>query len=190
MAAATPMLGQAWTSLDTRGALRILPEFLCGYLLYRLVRGKKLPGDALTVLGLLLLLSVCYLPGGSLWLLVPAVMVLLAGLHAGGPVSDRVFGSRPAVLLGDASYSIYLLQNFVLIGVKQAVQRAHLPNTLWSRGSLLVTVVFASAASGLLCFRYVEEPLRVAILRRFGRRRNPERTPGASGDTPVSATVA
>ena len=190
MALATPLLGKPWTSLDTRGALRILPEFLCGYLLYRFVRGRKLPGDGLTMLGLLLLLGVCFLRSGSLWLLVPAVMVLLAGLHAGGPVTDRVFGNRFAVLLGEASYSIYLLQNFVLIATKQVVQRMHLSDTAPVRIALVLTVLFVSGASGVLCFRSVEEPLRVWILRRFGRRRNPERKSGSSDDTAVSATAA
>lgn len=189
---ATPLLGDPWTTLDSRGALRILPEFLCGYLLYRFVQEKPVRhGDAVAALGVALLLLACYLPGGNLWLLVPSVMVLLAGLHAGGPLTDRLFGNRVLVALGDASYSTYLLQTFVLIAAKQVCQRLHVPDTTAMHVTIPVAVLIAAAGVGLLCFRYVEEPLRLAVLRRLGgNRKNPERTPLASGDeTQVAATI-
>ncbi len=188
----TPLLGDPWTKLDSRGALRILPEFLCGYLLYRLVGLRPVRhGDFVSAAGGGLLLLACYLPGGSLWLLVPAVMVLLAGLHAGGAVTNRLFGNRMLIDLGDASYSIYLLQTFVLIAAKQVCQRLHVPDTAAARVAIPIAVLLAAAGTGLLCFRYLEEPLRQAVLRRLGGgTKNPERrAPGADGDAQIAATV-
>ena len=196
MAALSISRATDWTALNTWGFLRILPEFFCGYVLYRFLRSRdRRHGGALTPLGALLLVASCYLPYGSLALMVPAIMVLLTGLYFGSPVTDSVFGNRVLVTLGDASYSIYLVQAFIEIATKQALVRTHIPLTLPVEYALLVAYPAVVCIAGLLTFRWVEEPLRQRLLRYFdGKRRNPENltppgAPGLQADTQVSATV-
>ncbi len=196
MALISAWLGTPWTTFAARGALRILPEFYCGFVLYRLIRHRRLRyGDLLSAAGVILLLLTCYLPYANLWLLLPAVMVLLAGLYAGGVVSDRVFGNRVLVMFGDASYSIYLMQTLAGIACNQAFKRSGLPNTPVVRAGLDIAVPLATALVGLATFRLVEEPLRQTVLRSFEKQRgNPENikapvAPGLEQDTQVSATI-
>lgn len=197
MATLTRWLGDPWTRLTTRGAIRIVPEFLCGYLLWRMLRARSLQrGDLLVATGILLLLVACYAPFGDLWLMLPAIMLLLAGLYAGGPFADRVFGNRLLMVLGDASYSIYLVQTFVLIAAKLLLQKMPLADTVAARMAVAILVPSAIAGCGLLVFRWIEEPLRVALLHLLqGKRGNPERqppptSPGLHDDTQVSATIS
>ncbi len=195
MGLAEPMFHVRWTELDTLGIVRILPEFLAGYVLFRLLHGRTLRhSDAVAATGAALLLLACYVPSAELWLLVPGLMILLTGLYTAGPVTSKLFDSRLLVRLGDASYSIYLLQSFVLTVSKLLLQRLHLPDTAPVRALITVTVPAAAVAVGLLCFHWIEEPLRVAVLQRFGRKRNPERQvpsspSGGAPDTQVSATI-
>ena len=196
MAMSSRWLGDPWTRLDTRGALRIMPEFLCGYLLWRMLLVRRPQrGDLMAAAGLLLLIVACYAPNGNLWLMPPATMLLLGGLYVGGPLGDRVFGNRLLVALGDASYSIYLMQIFVLIAAKQVLLRIHPADSTTTRFAVTVVVPMAVAACGLFLFRTVEEPLRVTLLRLLDPgRRNPERqppsaTPGLHGDTHVASSI-
>lgn len=199
LTAATPLLGEPWTGLNTRGALRIMPDFLCGYLLFRLLHQRTvLPsGGALLAGGGVGLLLACYLPHGDVVLLLPATMLLLAGLYRGGPGIDRVLGARPLVRLGEASYSMYLLQLFVMIAARQVMVHAHLQHRAHLAIGLMLLVPFACAGVGLLCFRWVEEPVRLALLRWCSQRglleRRAERVavplPGDRADTQVTGTV-
>ncbi len=196
MAQLSAWLGTPWTTFSRLGILRILPEFYCGFVLYRVIRHRRaLHGDALSATGCLLLVLTCYLPHAELWLLLPAITVLLAGLYAGGPVSDRVFGNRLLVIFGDASYSIYLVQTIVGIACNQAFKHSGLSNTPLTRAGIDVVVPLATALTGLASFRFVEEPLRQAMLHFFEKRHgNPENlkapaAPGLQQDTQVSATI-
>ena len=196
MALLSAWIGVPWTSLAASGAVRIVPEFYCGFLLFRILRQRKLAhGDLLTATGAILLTATCYLPHASLWLLLPAIMTLLAGLYTGGTVSDRMFGNRLMVILGDASYSIYLVQALVAIACNQAFKHSGLGDTPLIHAGIIFCVSMVTAVFGLLTFRLVEEPLRQALLRIFqGPRSNPEEVkapppPGLAQDTQVSATI-
>src|ERR1035441_1747259 len=82
-------------ALTTNGVLRIVPEFLAGYLLFRLLETHAVErGDLVSGVGILLLMTVASFAKRDTWMLLPAVMTLLGGLYAGGGVSDRVFGNR------------------------------------------------------------------------------------------------
>ena len=150
----------------TDGVLRIIPEFVAGYLLFRLLQARIFRwGDLDTGAGILLVLAAALFGASYVWLLLPGVMILLAGLYTGGPISDRLFGNKGMVLIGNASYSIYLVQGFILIAAHQIVRRMHLPANVLAFFLEIGCVVLA----GLLTFHSIEEPLRLALLRRFSR---------------------
>jgi len=153
-------------ALTTDGVLRIIPEFVAGYLLFRLLQAHVWKwGDLVSGVGLLLVVTVAFSANRGTWMLLPAVMILLGGLYTGGRFSDRMFGNRFMILLGNASYSIYLVQTLVFIGAHQITRRMHLvedvPVALFETALVAVT--------GLLVFRYFEEPSRQRLLRFFKR---------------------
>ena len=151
--------------LTTSGFLRITPEFFCGYLLFRALRFFPLHlGDLCTLAGVGLLGVFVWANFSSDWLLVPAVMVLLGGLYRGGLLSDRLFGNRLMILLGEASYSIYLIQIFPIIVAHWLIHRIGTAHP-----SVAVCIAYSTvllvAVCGLLCYRFIEEPLRKRTLR-------------------------
>lgn len=160
------------------GVLRIIPEFFCGYLLYRVVaRFIVRFGDLFTAVGVV---TVCIVSSGGdklIALLMPGVMLILAGLYAGGKATDRVFGNRLSVLLGEASYSIYLCQLFIEIAVHQFERRSSISGLEHGAWGVTVhnVVALISTASVAFCgvqvHRYFEEPTRRGILRALSAER-------------------
>jgi len=151
----------------TNGVLRIIPEFLGGYLLFRLLQARPWKwGDLVSGAGLLLVVTVALSVHRNEWLLLPSVMILLGGLYTGGRFCDRIFGNRLMIMLGDASYSIYLIQSPVYILAHQITRRMHLVEDI---PVALFEAALVSTA-GVLVFRYVEEPSRQRLLRFFKRK--------------------
>lgn len=112
---------------------------------------------------------------------VPALLIVAAAAlypHPGGGQSRPSRLPGFAVLLGDASYSLYLAHPFVLRPLRN----------LWTQfvgGALPLTayIALATAAScvaGLLLHRYAEQPLLRAM-----RGRRPESGGGRSALTPL-----
>ena len=141
----------------------ILLEFLFGMLLERAWRrGWKLrPAMAWVVLCVALSLLVL-LPGQDgtllrpfLWGL-PAAAMLGAALSLEGSVGRRL--PRWMLLIGDASYSIYLTHGFVLPAMGRLL--AEVP---WAGARQMFAVIVASLAlcmgAGLIFYRWVELPL-------------------------------
>jgi peptidoglycan/LPS O-acetylase OafA/YrhL len=168
------------------GVVRIIPEFLSGYLLFRVLDGRFMieNGDHSTIIGLVLLLVVCFVPHANLFFIL-AIMPLLAGLYVGGPLSSMVFGNRYAVLIGEASFSIYMLQPFVMIAANQFTRHFHLVFTR----SIALLVTLADVATvvilGCLCFRFFEEPVRELVVKALNR--NVQSNPAS--ELQVSATI-
>ncbi|GJD61490.1 hypothetical protein MPEAHAMD_1633 [Methylobacterium frigidaeris] len=140
----------------------IVLEFACGVAL-ALVRqeGLRLPGPArlaLAITGLALLslageapaLPRCVAWGGPATLLVAA-----AALGPAGAASPRL---RPAVILGDASYALYLAHPFVVRGLRVIAEATGLTAPIGPGPLALLMVVLASIAA-LLLHRIVERPL-------------------------------
>ncbi len=101
---------------------------------------------------------------------VPAALVI-AGLTLGSGWTRRGIGTRAMVLLGDASYSIYLVHAFVIFGIRPVAVALRdmiaLSPVAYAAG-LLLAALGASLAVHLL----VERPLHRMLLARFTR---PER---------------
>ncbi len=150
----------------------ILLEFLFGMMLERAWRhGWKLrPGVACAVLCLAMSLLVL-LPRQDETLLrpflwgLPAMAMLAAALNLEGSLGRRA--PRWALLLGDASYSIYLTHGFVL-----PVLARLLAITLWAGARQMPGVIVASLAlclpAGVMFYFSVELPL----IQFFRRRRS------------------
>jgi len=99
-------------------------------------------------------------------LLAPVFGVLIVSLAAGRGRISAFLATRPLVALGDASYSLYVLQVPLLILWSQVVARVAHGRFLASGACTAALLAFAVVAS-LLCHRYVELPLRDLTLRRW-----------------------
>jgi peptidoglycan/LPS O-acetylase OafA/YrhL len=105
-------------------------------------------------------------------LLVPLFSLLLLGLAGPNPIAS-LFSIRPLVLLGEATFALYLLHfnAFILIHSHHLPERLHLAAfDPWL--SYVALLVLAYAA-----FRLVETPARKAILNRFSRKPKPQPIP-------------
>ena len=144
----------------------ILIEFAFGMMIGRLVlSGFKIPpaaAGALALLSVVAIGSAEYLPGfAPHWRIyvwgVPGALLLLAMISLEGRF-DRLPFHRFGLLLGDASYAIYLSHGFVLTAVGVLCQRAGftgLPATFGVLAACLVLTVVV----GVFIHRWVEAPM-------------------------------
>ena len=145
-------------------ALRF-PEFLLGVVMglrfLRAGNAEKRPGRPLVVcvavLGTLAALS---LPIGD-WvsLVILPFSVLVYELACGGTLLTEFLSTRVMVLLGGASYSVYLLRYPVSSWMRVLVDL--LPPAFVRAGELLTPVVLVLFS--IAVFRYWEEPARVKL---------------------------
>jgi peptidoglycan/LPS O-acetylase OafA/YrhL len=99
-------------------------------------------------------------------LFAPLFVVFIWGLGAAPrrPLA-RLFARPPLVFLGDASYGIYLLQVPVALGCQALLDRLPVPST-YRFGLYLL----ALGGSSIVCFKWIETPLRERIKRAYARR--------------------
>lgn len=151
----------------------IVVEFLVGMAVGRLrqadARLPALAAVALAVAGLAAYVAAAQVPEPQGWwrLVVwggPALLLLLAAI-LGPPLR----APRAVLLLGDASYSLYLLHLPVLLVFKQIGPRLHLPwqapATSWIAAG---AVVASSVVVAIACYVAFERPLTRWLRRRFG----------------------
>lgn len=166
---------------DVANALRFLPplrlpEFVIGGIAGELVArgavGARARAWSLPVGGGLLALAVVgladhlpYLPVHSGGLALPCALMVV-GLTADGPV-QRALGSAPAQRLGEASYAVYLL-HVPLWWIVGAVDERALGLAGARPGLVLVLYLGGLTAVSLAAFRWVEEPARRWVRRRWG----------------------
>ena len=141
----------------------IVLEFLFGMLLFEAFQRKRLPGTLiaclLAALGFAVLLAtpLGFYPTTRpfVWGL-PALAIVTAALA----LESRWGASAPAflLLLGDASYSLYLTHTLVLPLVVALFRRVHSPALLQS-GVITLAAVTLSLVGGLLCYQLVERPI-------------------------------
>ena len=144
-----------WTS-------RIIVEFVFGMLIAAIfVEGVRLPrwiGWTLLSLGFGLFIASPqlhdWLNGRLLrWGIPAAIMALAVGM---GNLSWRGFSWRWLLLIGDASYSLYLSHAIVIRGMFAALRRLELTLPFWP--GLLVSLALCAAVA-ILLFYAVERPL-------------------------------
>ena len=105
-------------------------------------------------------------------LLLPLFCVLVLGLTGPNPIAS-VFGFRPLVILGEATFALYLLH----FNVYEMIHDYRLPERLHlSAVDPWISYVFIIAlAYGTV--RFVEKPAQRLLLRRFGRKPAPVPVP-------------
>ena len=85
------------------------------------------------------------------------------------PVLARIL-PRGLVLLGEASYSLYLSHGFVLPVLGLVVWRLHLPTEV-ARIALVLGCMIASSLAAFVIYRFLELPMTLALRRRILPRR-------------------
>ena len=83
-------------------------------------------------------------------LFIPGFVLLVAGLAWGPTGMSAILGSRPLMLMGDASYSVYLLHCLPLL----ILVRVQAPF------AVSVAMIILTLAASVLSWRYVEVPSR------------------------------
>lgn len=157
------------------------PEFVIGILLgrwyleghvHRILGGGAALWSVLSVVALVLALAEApNLPYPLVHngLFTPVIALFIATLAIGrGPIA-ALFGTRPMIALGDASYSLYVIHVPLLVFWDTAAKHVtseRFRASAWSTVALLACAVVAS----LLCQRYVERPLRERLLAMLRRR--------------------
>jgi peptidoglycan/LPS O-acetylase OafA/YrhL len=157
---------------------RVGSEFVVGCLLYNIFRAlpSTVELDWMAVPALAGIVAVCAgaVPPLADGLVVVLFAVLVLALSRPGPVSSALLGTRGAVYLGEISYSIYVLHTTVLLVMGQLAQRI-LPPSDPARWAFLGVYVIATIGCAHAVYRFVEEPARAYLRRRWTSNR--ERRP-------------
>jgi peptidoglycan/LPS O-acetylase OafA/YrhL len=174
-----------WTGFIKWNPVIRLPEFLAGIVLCRLFLGQQQEttgwlrpgrGWVLSLPALAVMLAIVgesrFVPPVVLHngLLLPASAALIMGLGLGGGVLERLLSTSTMVLLGQVSYSIYLLHMPVYSYF--AVVGRHLVRTETQDWCLLAVYLICLICVSIATFYRIEERGRKAILARFGRDRS------------------
>jgi exopolysaccharide production protein ExoZ len=174
------VLGQAAGSLAVAPAFwsdPIVLEFACGAAL-ALARqqGLRLPGPArlaLAVAGLVLLSLAGEAPALPRCLAWGGPAALLVAAAALGPSVAAAPGLRPAVMLGDASYALYLAHPFVVRGTRVVAEATGLAAAT-GPGPLAILMLVLACLAALVLHRIVERPLTRAARALLEPSREPE----------------
>lgn len=168
-----------------------LPEFAFGVCLGKLFRlgdGARGGGGILAVLATIgivaALAASSWLPYPLLHngLLLPLFGALVFGLAKGGGALGRVLAARPLVLLGDASYALYILQfPLMLWATVLAGAGVNLDGAPF-RAAYLLAAVALSVAAHLALERPIQRRLRPWLLAQVRRG-----TPRPASGTPLPA---
>jgi exopolysaccharide production protein ExoZ len=154
----------------------LLLEFLAGILLgYAVLQGVRLQWQIAALLGVigLVAIPILPLPDGLLFRIllwgVPALLIVLSGVM----LEDRFGKSVPrwALLLGDASYSLYLSHLLVMSMAGSLLVRLHvLTPGVTDRRYKAITVLVCMTLSifgSLLVYWWIENPMNKALRRRL-----------------------
>lgn len=140
----------------------IVLEFACGAgLALARQEGLRLPGPArlaLAVAGLALLSLAGAEPALPRFIAWGGPATLLVAAAALGPAGAAPRPLRPAIVLGDASYALYLAHPFVVRGLRVVAEATGLAPLL-GPGPLVVLMLAAASAAAILLHRLVERPL-------------------------------
>lgn len=146
-----------------------LPEFLLGASMGLLfLRSGPIRHPGYFVTGSLLAIAAIETTVSGPWISLLAIpfAVLLYSLAAGRNLWARILSSGILVLLGGASYSLYLLQVPVRLWTDRCLSALHLADALEASISLALLICLS-----ILVFLYWEEPARKLIRRLFSSAR-------------------
>ena len=156
------------------GFVRIIPEFLGGYFLYRLVQNREmLPTspvviNALFAASLLGIVLVTLAPEAYQFLILPLILLLFFTLYCDSPLLARLFANRCTLFMGRISYAIYMTHT-------QAFFIGMMGFGLFAITGTPATILYFTVlliAAGTAGHYLVEEPCRKWVRRRFVDRRS------------------
>ena len=144
------------------------PEFALGVALGLLSRRSAIPSMPRLLYGAMMASVIVLAVSLSRWVapvacILFAVVIALAPGSIGNGVAGKILKGRVFVLLGEASYGLFLLQMPINILCKQVLGP--------TAGRFLFIPILI--AISILVFKYFEEPLREAIRGRFHVQRKP-----------------
>jgi peptidoglycan/LPS O-acetylase OafA/YrhL len=152
------------------GIVRIIPEFVGGYALYRLaIHQRPGRGSWALVAGLAAIVALAYLPNVTVILLFPAIMLLMFGLYSGGALVEAIFANRLAMFLGEISYSIYMVHIIVAAVANHLIRLAGVTPTIPHAVMVLLGETLLTMALAFLAYRYIEVPGRALVGSKLGR---------------------
>jgi exopolysaccharide production protein ExoZ len=153
----------------------LLLEFLFGIWIAKLwMLGYCIPKPLAWVLlvvafGLLAYWFTGHEPTRSFWSGIPAAIVVASALSLESVAKAKGLIHRGLKVLGDASYSLYLVHAVLLYGISFVVRRMPI-GTLESAIAVFVFAAVIEIAAAIVFFRLVEAPLTEALQRRFFKR--------------------
>lgn len=168
-----------WQRLVLDAPIFHVHEFALGILTARIFAGRdrnRSHADRWTLLGVATTVILCAGMSAPLvilgdGLLAPAFACVIYGLACGGRIGSWL-ASRPLVVLGEASYALYVLQSplfdLLTVGIKSA--RPDLQLTAAGRALTAGVIVLTMLMVSILVARGIEQPARRWILRRFAAR--------------------
>ncbi|MGN7614310.1 acyltransferase family protein [Magnetococcales bacterium HHB-1] len=153
------------------GVLRIIPEFLAGYLLYRLTPFlKRIPymGTIALIAGFALLM---YLPyKGELNRIIPLIfMLIIYGVYQENHLSRRLFANPVTLFLGEISYAVYLVHLPFQSLIKLLTQRHILEK---DEPLTLIIYLMMVTLAAWFAFIFIEKKGQHVILLWWKRREN------------------
>jgi peptidoglycan/LPS O-acetylase OafA/YrhL len=174
-----------WKNLLYFSPILRLPEFLVGVVVGQMFLQNTITGDkstskaayAMTAAGGLCIAAFLSMTPGSIpeailhnGLLMPAWATLIYGL-ASLETSRRIPVPYALILLGESSYSIYILQapvSNLLKGAIRAITGVYVKGD-YTSPSLLATYCALLVLAGVLSFRHLETPARLYLRRLSGQ---------------------
>jgi peptidoglycan/LPS O-acetylase OafA/YrhL len=162
----------AW--LGAPALVRVTAEFVCGACLYRALFHESpgaigaRTGDIVGIAGLAVFFVGAELVRSD-FVLIAGLVAALIGIGRAGPLLSAVFAARPAIWLGEISYSIYLVHFTLLNLVRRGLQTLGLD--AWSPAlKTLVCFGFMAAivAAAATLYYAIERPARSRLRNAFG----------------------
>lgn len=153
---------RSFADVTCLGIVRIVPEFLGGYVAYRIVKTlyrKAYLFDIGCFAGMVGIAAITYQDTLQIFLL-PAVMLLMIGISAEGTCTSVLFGNRISVFFGEISYSIYMCHALLLWPVDVMFKRLNLPQIPWMGTAFLSAYLVTVILSSFLLYTLVERPSR------------------------------
>jgi peptidoglycan/LPS O-acetylase OafA/YrhL len=172
-AAAAAALAAVWTlALVKHGDMnqwdgpfalwRCLPQFVLGCIVYRVWRDRLFDTGRLGTLAVAALVASLFADAGDAVAITLFPLIVLHAVTSRG-WTGRVLNSRPALLLGEISYSLYLIHGLVQHTTTHVLNWLELDQTeLAVAPSLAIAALMLGTAFGLsvLSYRWFEQPAR------------------------------
>jgi peptidoglycan/LPS O-acetylase OafA/YrhL len=156
-----------WAWLGAPALLRVASEFICGVLIFRIIRIdiaglSPWRSDILAFGALAGFVAGAFLINND-FVLIALLAILIAGVSGQGVLVRAVFGCRPVVWLGEISYSIYVVHFPVLLVLRHSVEhitRIHLSEFEAMRATMFIISLAIVIGAASLLYYLIEYPIR------------------------------